>query len=248
MAQPSPPPTNLPLAGLPAGQAGSTDSAGPSPRPGGGADAPDPFLAPAIPARPLSRPLPPMQATPPPPPLTEEKTTEPLQPAAAFRPPSPPRRGRRLIILLFGGVLLLLLLGGVAWFVLTLFRNSGGGEAVATPTPTAEASQPVLGANPTVEDEDGDGLTAAEERFYGTDVAKADTDEDRYTDGQEVRAGYDPLGPGKLDSDNDGFPDPDERSFGSDPFNPDTDGDGYSDGSEIKNGYNPLIPSPGDKL
>jgi hypothetical protein len=97
-------------------------------------------------------------------------------------------------------------------------------------------------------DLDGDGLTAAEERFYGTDPETQDTDGDGFTDGEEVRAGYDPLGPGKLDSDNDGFPDPDEREFGADPFNPDTDGDGYSDGDEIENGYNPLIPSPGDKL
>lgn len=97
-------------------------------------------------------------------------------------------------------------------------------------------------------DLDQDGLTADEEKFYGTDPNKADTDEDGYNDGDEVRSGYDPLGPGKLDSDNDGFPDPDEREFGTDPFNPDTDGDGYSDGDEIQNGYNPLIPSPGDKL
>lgn len=97
-------------------------------------------------------------------------------------------------------------------------------------------------------DEDNDGLTTAEERFYNTDPALADTDKDGFKDGEEVRAGYDPLGPGKLDTDNDGFPDPDERSFGSDPANPDTDGDGYNDGAEIKNGYNPLIQSPGDKL
>lgn len=97
-------------------------------------------------------------------------------------------------------------------------------------------------------DGDADGLTAAEEGFYGTDLAVADTDGDGYNDGEEVRAGFDPLGPGKLDSDSDGFPDPDERDFGSDPFNPDTDGDGYNDGDEITHGFNPLIPSPGDKL
>ena len=114
-------------------------------------------------------------------------------------------------------------------------------------TPTASAA-PSINPEDEVADSDNDGLTTAEERFYGTDSARADTDRDGYTDGEEVRAGYDPLGPGKLDSDNDGFPDPDERAFGADPFNPDTDGDGYSDGDEIKNGYNPLIPSPGDKL
>jgi len=105
-----------------------------------------------------------------------------------------------------------------------------------------------LNAEDAVLDADADGLTAAEEGFYGTDPLVADTDSDSFSDGEEVRAGFDPLGPGKLDSDSDGFPDPDEREFGSDPFNPDTDGDGFSDGEEVTNGYNPLIPSPGDKL
>lgn len=103
-------------------------------------------------------------------------------------------------------------------------------------------------ADDEVSDTDGDTLTAAEESLYGTDPNKADTDRDGYNDAEEVRAGYDPLGPGKMDTDNDGFSDPDEREFGSDPYNPDTDGDGYSDGEEIQNGYNPLIASPGDKL
>lgn len=111
----------------------------------------------------------------------------------------------------------------------------------ATPTEQGGTDAEVL-------DVDQDGLTAAEEKFYGTDVNKSDSDDDGFNDGEEIRSGYDPLGPGKLDSDNDGFADPEEREFGSDPFNPDTDGDGYSDGDEIQNGYNPLIPSPGDKL
>lgn len=115
------------------------------------------------------------------------------------------------------------------------------GEPSISPEETTKSETGIL-------DLDQDGLTAAEEKFYGTDANKSDTDEDGYNDGDEVRAGYDPLGPGKLDSDNDGFPDPDEKEFGTDPFNPDTDGDGYSDGDEIQNGYNPLIPSPGDKL
>lgn len=99
-----------------------------------------------------------------------------------------------------------------------------------------------------VDDPDQDGLTNAEERFYSTDIHKADTDDDGFNDSEEVRNGYNPLGTGKLDSDNDGFPDPDERKFGTDPFNPDTDRDGYADGAEITRGYNPLIASPNDKL
>ena len=120
-------------------------------------------------------------------------------------------------------------------------------ESTILPSPTA-ANVEVGGGGAEVLDVDQDGLTAVEEKFYGTDPNKIDTDDDGFNDGEEIRSGYDPLGPGKLDSDSDGFADPEEREFGSDPFNPDTDGDGYSDGDEIQNGYNPLIPSPGDKL
>lgn len=120
-------------------------------------------------------------------------------------------------------------------------------EPTLTPSPSS-TSPAAGGADAEVLDVDQDGLTAVEEKFYGTDPNKIDSDEDGFNDGEEIRSGYDPLGPGKLDSDNDGFADPEEREFGSDPFNPDTDGDGYSDGDEIQNGYNPLIPSPGDKL
>ncbi len=120
-----------------------------------------------------------------------------------------------------------------------------------TPTPAVVQESPAAlqqGESDDIADEDEDELTNAEERFYGTNPRLVDTDGDGYTDGEEVRAGYDPLSGGKLDSDNDGFPDPDERQFGSDPFHPDTDGDGYSDGDEIANGHNPLIPAPNDKL
>lgn len=230
---PAPPP-NLPLSSpAPAG--------GP---PGAGADAPDPFAG-----RQATESLP----------LAD---TSPLPPSA-FRQPPAPRRGRRGIVLVFGTLIFILLLGAaglaVVRFVLPKFT------VVSSPTPLP--TQPASSATPTeitgspsatpatsvsaeeeIADPDSDGLTNAEERFYGTDAHKADTDGDGYLDGQEVRGGYDPKGPGKLDSDNDSFPDPDERQFGTDPFNPDTDGDGFSDGEEIKHGYNPLIPSPNDKL
>lgn len=47
-------------------------------------------------------------------------------------------------------------------------------------------------------DSDNDGLTNAEEEAYGTDMNNPDTDGDTYKDGDEVKNGYDPLGPGKL--------------------------------------------------
>jgi hypothetical protein len=47
-------------------------------------------------------------------------------------------------------------------------------------------------------DEDQDGLNYEEEILFGTDPAIDDTDHDGYLDGEEVRNGFNPLGPGKL--------------------------------------------------
>lgn len=48
-------------------------------------------------------------------------------------------------------------------------------------------------------DSDSDGLTDQEEiSIYGTDPNNLDTDGDGYSDGDEVDAGYNPLGSGKL--------------------------------------------------
>lgn len=47
-------------------------------------------------------------------------------------------------------------------------------------------------------DADADGLTASQEAAYGTSDANPDTDGDGFKDGDEVKAGYDPNGPGKL--------------------------------------------------
>lgn len=43
------------------------------------------------------------------------------------------------------------------------------------------------------QDTDGDGLSNAEEKLYGTDPYNPDTDGDGYSDGVEVHSGYDPL-------------------------------------------------------
>lgn len=48
-------------------------------------------------------------------------------------------------------------------------------------------------------DSDQDGLSDEEERAYGTNPQNADTDGDSYSDGIEVRSGYDPLKPAPGD-------------------------------------------------
>ena len=191
---------------------------------------------------------------------TQVTEVAPLAPSAFREAEESEGGGRRRWVIVVSGIIVVVLLAGIGFAVARLFLGSGAAEpdaadvvreeeTEASPLPLADEVAPDEEAQETaIIDDDQDGLTVAEERFYGTNPEVADTDSDTFNDGEEVRAGYDPLSGGKLDSDNDGFPDPDEREFGADPFNPDTDGDGYSDGDEIKNGYNPLIPSPGDKL
>ncbi len=90
-------------------------------------------------------------------------------------------------------------------------------------------------------DDDGDGLTNAEERRLGTNPTNPDTDEDGLTDGAEVRRlRTDPLNP---DSDGDLLKDGDEvYIYFTDPLNPDTDGDGFTDFEEVRAGTDPLDP------
>ncbi|MBI4713886.1 hypothetical protein HY771_01745 [Candidatus Uhrbacteria bacterium] len=49
-----------------------------------------------------------------------------------------------------------------------------------------------------VDDPDFDDLDNTQEKLYGTDPYKADTDGDGYSDSQEIAAGYNPNGAGKL--------------------------------------------------
>ncbi|WP_281860821.1 hypothetical protein [Salana multivorans] len=100
-------------------------------------------------------------------------------------------------------------------------------------------------------DDDGDGLTNAEEDALGTDPLDPDTDGDGMGDGFEVDNGFDPLNPdedgngvldGEDDADGDGLTNGEEEDHGTDPNNPDTDGDGMGDGFEVDNGFDPLDP------
>lgn len=63
----------------------------------------------------------------------------------------------------------------------------------------SDQEEAMLGTNINIVDTDIDGLSDYEEvKIYGTDPLLADTDGDTYTDGDEVRNGYNPLGAGKL--------------------------------------------------
>lgn len=63
----------------------------------------------------------------------------------------------------------------------------------------SDADEQSLGTNVNLIDSDNDGLTDFEEiNAYKTNPLNPDSDGDKYLDGQEVRSGYDPNGPGKL--------------------------------------------------
>ncbi len=97
-------------------------------------------------------------------------------------------------------------------------------------------------------DADGDGITAKDEAFLGTDPENHDTDGDGLTDGQEVILGTgatlaDTDGNGILDphedADGDGLTNAEEFLSGTDPLRPDTDFDGLSDYAEVTSAAEP---------
>lgn len=92
---------------------------------------------------------------------------------------------------------------------------SGFNEAVSITTPTnskplglaifqlfdqiAKSGVEISGISPAMFiDEDDDGLYDSLEQFYGTTVGTIDTDGDGYSDGEEVKNGYNPAGEGRL--------------------------------------------------
>jgi flagellar basal body-associated protein FliL len=78
--------------------------------------------------------------------------------------------------------------------------NTGSANTNATVNANANTNKTlniITNAANTI-DEDKDGLSGDQEIEYGTDPSNADTDGDGYTDGDEVKAGYNPIGDGKL--------------------------------------------------
>ena len=90
-------------------------------------------------------------------------------------------------------------------------------------------------------DTDGDKMTDAEERAYGTDPRSADTDGDQLTDYQELVEVY--SNPVKQDSDGDSLNDGLELNFfKTSPNLKDTDGDQFTDDRELLSlDRNPLL-------
>ena len=77
-------------------------------------------------------------------------------------------------------------------------------------------------------DEDGDGLTNAEEEALGTNINEADSDHDGLIDYYEVNVSK--TNPLLADTDGDGINDGDELPLGLDPLKEDSKGDGIKDG------------------
>jgi len=92
-------------------------------------------------------------------------------------------------------------------------------ESNATSTP-AEIIKPKI----IILDQDHDGLTDEEEKKFGTDKSKADTDLDGLYDKEELKVYF------------------------TNPLNSDTDGDGIIDGEEVKKGTNPKDKNPEAKI
>jgi len=69
--------------------------------------------------------------------------------------------------------------------------NANVNQNVNAPAP----DEPQITPLPAAFDQDNDGLTALEEQLYGTDAAKADSDNDTYLDGEELLNNYDPTRP-----------------------------------------------------
>jgi len=77
--------------------------------------------------------------------------------------------------------------------------NGGSLSADSDNDGLLDSLEKTIGTNINVIDTDNDGLSDYEEvEVYHTNPLNADSDGDTYADGEEVKNGYDPNGPGKL--------------------------------------------------
>ncbi|MFA6603611.1 MAG: hypothetical protein WCT10_02070 [Patescibacteria group bacterium] len=132
---------------------------------------------------------------------------------------------RKLIIIIVSVFVVVLLGGGALAFYLRSrsvledaaqvpVGQSGSGVEAGEQQPRQDTpSVPV----PLSGDDDGDGLTVAEEAKLGTDPNNWDTDGDTLGDGAEY------------------------YNFKTNPLKSDTDGDGLSDSEEYRSGRDPLV-------
>lgn len=102
------------------------------------------------------------------------------------KPPLVAQGGSKFAMIAIALVLIAIL--GIGGFYLYKKGNAPQPESSSTPTPVA--SVPVVDKNL---DSDKDGLPDTVEKVLGTDINKADTDGDGFTDLQEVKSGYSPL-------------------------------------------------------
>ncbi len=129
--------------------------------------------------------------------------------------------------------LLLLFMGCLVAGALALAASDWNNRLEATQTAVARLTAAAIAAG----DNDGDGLSNADEIRLRTDPLNPDTDGDGLTDGAEVVWGVSPL---VADTDGDTLPDGREvNELRTDPRKADTDGDGLADNVDPDPGHPP---------
>ncbi|KKP92011.1 MAG: hypothetical protein UR94_C0007G0010 [Parcubacteria group bacterium GW2011_GWA2_36_10] len=146
---------------------------------------------------------------------------------------------KKVFVALSGLVLLALVVWGAYHFFVSKKQNPNTNNTQNQPVDNTNTNPDNVNNQPEVIlDDDGDGLSNAEETGLGSDPKLADTDNDGLSDKDEVRIHR--TTPTNPDTDNDGLYDKEELfTYQTNALDPDTDNDTYLDGVEVQNGYNP---------